>query len=112
MLSTSTDVKGRIISMSGNISIPPEQLESVSAQLSNAASTFESTLGQVRSQVEAVSGVWQGMASSEFQNLMAKWNQDVQDLHEVLTQIAMNLTKTAETFRQADTGSAKGFTIS
>jgi WXG100 family type VII secretion target len=94
------------------IRVTPEQLESVSSQLTNASSSIESTLSQVKGQVTSIADVWEGTASVEFQTLMVKWNQDAQGLHEVLTQIAVNLTKAAEAYRQADSGIARGFTVS
>ncbi len=97
--------------MSSNIAVTPEQLESVSAQLSNAASTIESTLSQVKAQVESVAGAWQGVAATDFQNLMTQWNQDSMGLHQVLTQISQNLIKAAQAYAEADQGISKGFAI-
>jgi WXG100 family type VII secretion target len=96
---------------SPEIRVTPEQLEGTSSQLTNAASNIESTLSQVKAQVESIAGVWQGAAAMEFQNLMTQWNTDAQDLHAVLTQIAQNMIKAADAYRQADTGIAKGFSI-
>jgi WXG100 family type VII secretion target len=108
------EMKGRITAMSGSggrIAVTPEQLEGTSSQLNNAASNIESTLSQVKAQVESIAGVWQGAAAMEFQNLLTQWNTDAQDLHAVLTQIAVNLNKAAEAYRQADSGIAQGFSV-
>jgi WXG100 family type VII secretion target len=78
------------------ISVTPEQLQQISAQLTSGASEVESILGQLAGYVSPLQGDWVGQASGRFESLWNEWQTSARNLHEALTGIAQ-LTQQAGT---------------
>lgn len=76
------------------ISVTPEQLQQISAQLTSGAADVESTLSQLAGYVAPLQGDWVGQASGRFESLWQEWQTSARNLHEALTGIAQ-LTRQA-----------------
>ena len=57
--------------MAGGITVTPEQLQSISAQLASGEQEIESILSQLRSVVSPLQTDWVGAAGSQFEELFA-----------------------------------------
>ena len=78
------------------ISVTPEQLQQISAQLTSGASEVESILQQLAGYVSPLQGDWVGQAQARFEGLWTEWQTSARNLHEALTGIAQ-LTQQAGT---------------
>ncbi len=70
------------------ISVTPEQLQQISAQLSNGAGEIESILGQLAGYVSPLHSDWVGQAQARFEALWTEWQNSARGLHEALTGIS------------------------
>jgi WXG100 family type VII secretion target len=93
------------------IKVTVSDLQSASGQFDARASDLESLLQQVQSQIESLQSTWQGQAAYEFINLMQKWHQDVQGIHDVLNTVSQHMKTAATGYSETDSGIAKGFQI-
>ncbi|SRR5579875_735101 len=93
----------------GAFRITPEELQATASSIRSAAAQIEATLGQIKGQVDATTGFWQGAAQANFNELMLRWNRDSQDLHQVLMQIAQNMSTAASNYAETEAGVARGF---
>lgn len=82
--------------MSSSISVTPEQLAQISAQLTSGAGEVESILSQLAGQVAPLQGDWVGQAQTRFEALWNEWQTSARNLHEALAGIAQ-LTQQAAT---------------
>jgi WXG100 family type VII secretion target len=80
----------------GSISVTPEQLQTISGQLTSGASEVESILAQLAGYVSPLQGDWVGQAQAQFESLWIEWQNSARGLHEALTGIAQ-LTQQAGT---------------
>jgi WXG100 family type VII secretion target len=70
------------------ISVTPEQLQTISGQLTNGASEVESLLSQLAGYVSPLQGDWIGQAQQQFEGLWTEWQNSANGIHEALTGIA------------------------
>ncbi len=85
------------------------QFEVEHATLHTAASDVRSTRSEVDGELKKLWGVvddlaiaWKGSASAGFQNLMSRWNEDVQKLLQAMDNIADLLDKTGTAHQVTD----------
>lgn len=75
-----------------------------------AASDVDSVAGQIAQELQDLKtylaplvATWEGSASGDYQALQNRWNQNADDLHKVLTEIAGNLRIAATNYTSAET---------
>lgn len=95
--------------MSGLIRVTPEQLQQVSAQLSNGASNIEATLRQLAGNVEPLGSDWAGVVQARFLELWAQWQRDAAGLNQALTEISRLMTQAAANYESTDVQIANTF---
>lgn len=78
------------------ITVTPEQLQTISGQLTSGAGEVESILAQLAGYVSPLQGDWVGQAQAQFEALWNEWQTSARGLHESLTGIA-TLTQQAAT---------------
>ena len=74
--------------MYGSIAVTPEQLQSISSQVTSGAGEVESILSQLAGMVSPLQGDWVGSAQAQFEALWEQWQRDGAGLHQALTGIA------------------------
>lgn len=95
--------------MAGGITVTPEQLQSISGQLSSGEAEIESILGQLANQVAPLGTDWVGQAQAQFEQLWEQWQRDAKGLQEALTGIAQLTAKAADTYATTEQGIASTF---
>lgn len=93
----------------GSIRVTPDQLQSVSSQLTNGAASIESTLQTLKSQVAPLGSEWASAAQVQFMELWQQWQNDGMGLFNALTEIAQLMNQAAERYRETDAANASGF---
>jgi WXG100 family type VII secretion target len=80
-----------------------------SQKVFNVNQQVQSRLSQLRSQLEPLSGVWKGQAYSSFQSLMARWDQDAQQLNQALHGIGEGLKGNQQRYQQSEETNQSSF---
>lgn len=82
--------------MAGGITVTPEQLREISAQMNAGAADVEAILSRLAGNVAPLRSEWVGTAQAQFEALWDEWQRDANGLHSALTGIAQ-LTQNAST---------------
>ena len=92
-----------------NILVTPEQLQSISSQLTAGAANIESTLSQLAGQVAPLQSEWQGVAQARFQELWAEWQRSSRGIQEALNGIATLTQQAGANYEQTEQSIAGSF---
>ena len=95
--------------MAAHIKVTPEQLLSVSGQLTAGANSIESTLGRLASQVAPLGADWAGAAQARFHARWNEWQQGSRMLHQALEDIALLMQRASVSFETNDQQVASSF---
>lgn len=93
----------------GNIRVTPEQLQSVSSQLSSGASNIESILSQLAAQVAPLGSDWAGQAQARFHELWAEWQQSSRGIQDALQGIAQLTAQASANYADTEQAIASSF---
>ena len=80
-----------------------------SQKVYNVNQQVQSRLSQLRSQLEPLAGVWKGQAFGSFQSLMARWDQDAQQLNQALRAIGDGLRGNQQRYQQSEESNQSSF---
>lgn len=95
--------------MAGGITVTPEQLQSISAQLTTGESDIESILSQLAGAVAPLGSTWVGAAQAQFEELWAQWQKDAAGLQQALSGIAQLTARAAQAYEQTESSIASSF---
>ncbi len=95
--------------MAGLIRVTPEQLIQTSAQLSQGASSIQTTLAQLASMVQPLGVEWAGAGQVKFEGLWAQWQKDAAGLNNALMAISRQMSQAAAQYETTDTQVASQF---
>ncbi|MCU1491933.1 MAG: hypothetical protein JWM85_3338 [Acidimicrobiaceae bacterium] len=95
--------------MPGGIAVTPEQLASISAQLSSGAQEVESMLAQLAGVVSPLQTDWQGAAQMQFLELWEQWQRDGNGLLEALLGLAQLTNRAASSYASTEDSVAGSF---
>ena len=74
--------------MAGNFQTGSAEMLAAVSNLRDVNQALQGNLSRLQSEVEGVSGAWQGAAATAFANLMSKFNEDATKLNQDLEQIS------------------------
>jgi WXG100 family type VII secretion target len=95
--------------MTYGISVTPEQLREISAQMSAGAADVESTLSRLAGVVSPLQSEWVGTAQAQFESLWNQWQRDASGLHSALTGIAQLTQNAASSYESTEQSIASSF---
>lgn len=95
--------------MAGGITVTPEQLTSISSQLTNGESEIESILSGLAAAVSPLGSDWVGAAQAQFEELWAQWQKDAAGLQQALSGIAQLTSQAAQAYEQTEQSIASSF---
>ena len=95
--------------MAGGISVTPEQLREISAQMSAGAADVEATLSRLAGTVSPLRSEWVGAAQAHFEVLWDQWQRDATGLHSALTGIAQLTQNAATSYETTEQSIATSF---
>lgn len=98
--------------MPGGISVTPEQLQQISAQMSAGAADVEAILSRLAGNVSPLRSEWVGAAQAQFEALWDEWQRDATGLHSALTGIAQLTQNAAASYESTEHSIATSFTQS
>jgi WXG100 family type VII secretion target len=88
--------------MAGAIRVTPEQLSSVSAQLSSGAGAIDGTLSQLAAQVAPLGSDWAGVGQARFHALWQQWQTSSRQLHQALEDISVLMRQAGVAYEAND----------
>jgi WXG100 family type VII secretion target len=91
------------------IAITPEEVASVSGQLSSAALNIQQTGADALLQASSLTATFTGQSGAAFQACYQEWNAGLAQIQEALTGIVALLSQAATTFTDTDSGVAGTF---
>jgi len=95
--------------MTYGISVTPDQLREISAQMSAGAADVESTLSRLAGVVSPLQSEWVGSAQAQFEVLWNQWQRDASGLHSALTGIAQLTQNAASSYESTEQSIASSF---
>ena len=95
--------------MAGGITVTPEQLMEISAQLASGASEIESILQQLANVVSPLHSEWVGAAQAQFEELWQQWQTDASGLHQALEGVAQLTAQAGQSYASTEQSIASSF---
>ena len=95
--------------MAGGITVTPEQLQEISAQLTSGASEVESILSQLANVVSPLQSEWVGAAQAQFEELWNQWQKDATGLHQALEGVAQLTQRASQAYSATEQNIASSF---
>ena len=68
------------------------------AAVQSTKEEIDGHLNRLKGELEAVRGSWQGAAATQFESLMAQWNENAEKVNRALQDLADNLNATNSSF--------------
>lgn len=91
------------------ISVTPEQLREISAQMSAGAANVEETLSRLAGTIAPLRSEWVGAAQAQFEALWDQWQRDATGLESALTGIAQLTQNAASSYETTEQSIATSF---
>jgi WXG100 family type VII secretion target len=97
--------------MPGLIGVIPENLQLLSEEILDGATTIERMLGDLEQRVRPFASEWQGAASESFESLWLQWQTGASHVHQALVAISELLEKAGHAYAEADRSIADAFQL-
>jgi WXG100 family type VII secretion target len=97
--------------MPGQIGVTPENLQLLSEEILEGATSIESMLGELERRVRPLASEWQGSASESFESLWQQWQSGASHVHQALVAISELLSKAGLAYAEADRSIADAFQL-
>lgn len=88
--------------MAGGFTTSPEQLTTAANHVGNVADQVQGQLNSLGNQLAPLAGAWRGTASTAFQNLMTRYNENSNRLNQALRGIGEQLAGAGTTYAQTE----------
>ena len=95
--------------MAGGITVTPEQLQEISAQMASGASEISSILSQLANLVAPLHTDWVGSAQAQFEDLWSQWQSDAAGLHEALEGVSRLTAQASQAYATTEQSIASSF---
>ena len=92
-----------------HLKVTPEQLQSTASQLNAGAANIEGILGNLKSQVAALQGEWEGVAQARFQELWIEWDRSAKGIQDALHGISQLTQQAGSHYESTEQGIAASF---
>lgn len=92
-----------------DIRVSPEVLAAEAAKFGTQSEHLGEVIHQVTNSIENLRAAWKSDASISFDTLMNEWRRDVDNIHQVLLEVAQNVKGAGISYSELDTDISKGF---
>jgi WXG100 family type VII secretion target len=93
------------------ITVTPDQLTTISGQLTSGSQEVETILNSLAQQVSPLHEAWQGQAAAAFEELWTEWQTSATKLQQALTGIASLTGKAGSTYAETESSIAGSFSV-
>ena len=95
----------------GAMSVRPEQVTGLAAQIRTGANGIREDLTTLESKINAVRESWSGQAQASYDEAQRKWNRELAEMQQLLESIASKTEQISSGYTNTDSQAAKRFTI-
>lgn len=95
--------------MVGSISVRPQMVGQLSADIANNAKGISQELDSLDSQVRALIDQWDGSAQEAYYRAQNDWNRRIQEMNQILGRISTTTQQIADQYVESDNRSAARF---
>lgn len=95
--------------MGDNIAVSFAELEALGGQIQSTATSIESELDSLRSQISNLEQLWEGAAGGGFQATKQKWFQSADDLRQVLASIGAAVHAAEQQYQATESKNASAW---
>ena len=88
--------------MAGQFGTQTQAMQAAGQHVFEVRDQITVQLAQLRGQLAPLEGTWRGDASTAFQQLMARWNDDARRINAALQQIGESVQASGVTYRAAE----------
>lgn len=92
-----------------SMSVRPEQVRGLSAEIRNGANGIQETLSELESKINTLRSQWSGEAQASYDESQRRWNTSLSELQQLLDQIATRTNDIADSYVNTDGQAAKRF---
>ncbi len=75
-----------------------------------AAQNLEEQIKNVTNSINNLASEWSGTGADSFNNVMVRWNKDVQEVQNCLTEVAQHVKQAGVSYDDLEAAISKGFT--
>lgn len=93
-----------------NFATNTEEMRTKSANIQATAERIRADINTMQANLQELEGTWQGVASSNFQGVVAQWRATQTQVEESLNSISRALTVSAQQYDDAEQANASMFT--
>ncbi|MBT1174546.1 WXG100 family type VII secretion target [Bifidobacterium sp. LC6] len=91
------------------ISVRPQMVESLSADIANDAKGIAQELDNLQNEVKTLIGEWDGSAQEAYHRAQQDWTTKLQEMNQILGQISQVTSEIAQQYVESDNRSAARF---
>ena len=95
----------------GAMSVRPEQVNGLAAQIRTGATGIREDLNTLESKINAVRESWSGQAQASYDEAQRKWNRELAEMQQLLESIAAKTEQNSSGYTDTDSQAAKRFSI-
>ncbi len=95
----------------GAMSVRPEQVNGLAAQIRTGANGIREDLNTLESTIAPVRESWCGAAQAAYDEAQRKWNKELAELQQLLENIASKTEQISSGYTDTDSQAAKRFAI-
>lgn len=88
--------------MAGSFGTSIEEMQAASSHVHEVNGSVQAELSRLSNQLAPIAGAWRGQASTAFQNLMTRYNENARTLNEALRGIGDAIGASTTTYAQQE----------
>jgi len=94
-----------------SMSVNPAQVSALAGQIRTGSNNIKSTLENLESEVNKLKGAWSGEALEAYNQAQQKWTASVNEMQQLLTQIAGKTEEISQQYTKTDSSAAGRFAL-
>ena len=94
-----------------SMSVNPAQVSALAGQSRSGSQNIKSTLDNLESEVNKLKGAWSGEALEAYNQAQRNWTASVNEMQQLLTQIAGKTEEISQQYTQTDSSAAGRFAL-
>jgi WXG100 family type VII secretion target len=93
------------------MSVNPAQVTALAGQIRTGSQNIRTTLDQLESEINKLKGAWSGEALEAYDQAQRKWTGSVNEMQQLLTQIAGKTEEISQQYTSTDKSAAGRFAV-
>lgn len=94
-----------------SMSVNPAQVTALAGQIRTGSQNIRTTLDSLESEINKLKGAWSGEALEAYDQAQRKWTSSVNEMQQLLTQIAGKTEEISQQYTSTDKSAAGRFAV-